>query len=52
MTEVILQRFFTHALSNAAYRMPLGGPGAELEGAIKIPLQQVAENLEPQQRAG
>ena len=36
------------ALSNAAYRVSLRGPGAELEGvAINDPLpKQVVENLE------
>ena len=34
------------ALSNAAHRVSLRGPGAEIEGVSTIPLpQQVVENL-------
>ena len=40
------------ALSNAAYRMSLRGPGAELEGVYQWPPHQVVENLETQQGAG
>ena len=41
------------ALSNAAYRVSLCGPGAEIEGggALKTP-HQVVENLEAHQGAG
>ena len=40
------------ALSNAAYRVSLRGPGAEIEGGSQQPPQQVVENLEAQQGAG
>ena len=41
------------ALSNAAYRVSLRGPGAEIEGGFSTtPPQQVVENLEAQQGAG
>ena len=42
------------ALSNAAYRVSLRGPGAEIEGggSQQPPPQQVVENLEAQQGAG
>ena len=42
------------ALSNAAYRESLRGPGAEIEGggSTTPPPQQVVENLEAQQGAG
>ena len=42
------------ALSNAAYRVSLRGPGAEIEGGFlnNPPPQQVVENLEAQQGAG
>ena len=42
------------ALSNAAYRVSLSGPGAEIEGGVlnNPPSQQVVENLEAQQGAG
>ena len=43
------------ALSNAAYRVSLRGPGAEIEGGVlnnPPPPQQVVENLEAQQGAG
>ena len=42
------------ALSNAAYRLSLRGPGAEIEGGVlnNNPPQQVVENLEAQQGAG
>ena len=42
------------ALSNAAYRVSLRGPGAEIEGGVlnNPPPQQVVENLEAQQGAG
>ena len=40
-------------LSNAAYRMSLRGPGAEIEGgALKSPPHQVVENPEAHQGAG
>ena len=43
-------------LSNAAYRVSLRGPGAEIEGGggshHQPPAQQVVENLEAQQGAG
>ena len=36
------------ALSNAAYRVSLRGPGAEIERGLNTPPpQQVVENLEP-----
>ena len=38
------------ALSNAAYRVSLRGPGDEIEGALKAP-HQVVENLEAHQGA-
>ena len=41
-----------YALSNAAYRASLRGPGAEIEGDGFSPPQQVVENLEAQQGAG
>ena len=43
-----------YSLSNAAYRVSLSGPGAELERrALKSPPPyQVVENLEAQQGAG
>ena len=34
------------ALSNAAYRVSLRGPGAEIEGSLNNPPPQVVENLE------
>ena len=43
------------ALLNAAYRVSLRGPGAEIEGVgsqQQPPPQQVVENLEAQQGAG
>ena len=41
------------ALLNAAYRVSLRGPGAELEGALKSPPpHQVVENLEAHQGPG
>ena len=41
------------ALSNAAYRVSLRGPGAEIEGGSQQQQpQQVVENLEAQQGAG
>ena len=40
-----------YALSNAAHRVSLRGPGAEIEGESQ-PSQQVVENLEAQQGAG
>ena len=42
------------ALSNAAHRVSLRGPGAEIEGGLNThtPPQQVVENLEAQQGAG
>ena len=41
-------------LSNAAYRVSLRGPGAEIEGggSQQQQPQQVVENLEAQQGAG
>ena len=39
------------ALSNAAYRVSLRGPGAELEGALKSPPPS-GENLEAHQGEG
>ena len=41
-----------YALSNAAYRVSIRGPGAEIEGGSQQPSQQVVENLEAQQGAG
>ena len=41
-----------YALSNAAYRVSLHGLGAEIEGGLNPPPQQVVENLEAQQGAG
>ena len=42
------------ALSNAAYRVSLRGPGAEIEGGSlnSPPIHQVVENLEAHQGAG
>ena len=41
------------ALSNAAYRMSLRGPGAEIEGGSQEPPpHQVVENLEAHQSSG
>ena len=39
------------ALPNAAYREPLRGPGAELEGGGLTSPQQVVENLQRPSRA-
>ena len=39
-------------LSNAAYRVSLRGPGAELEGGLNTPPIQVVENPDAQQGAG
>ena len=43
-----------YALSNAAYRVSLRGPGAEIEAGSQHPPppQQVVENVEAQQGAG
>ena len=43
-----------YALSNAAYRVSLRGPEAELERGSQEtpPLRQMVENLEAQQGAG
>ena len=41
------------AVSNAAYRVPRRGPGAELERVLKNPfLHQVVENILAQQGGG
>ena len=40
------------ALSNAAYRVSLRGPGAELEGGVQTPPQQGVEMQDPQRGAG
>ena len=41
------------ALSNAAYRVSLRGPGAEIEGGSQeAPPHQVVENLEAHQGEG
>ena len=40
------------ALSHAAYRVSLRGPGVELEGVSTPPPHQVVGNLEAQQGAG
>ena len=41
------------ALSNAAYRVSLRGPGAEIDGVSQPPPpHQAVENLEAQQGAG
>ena len=51
INEVVSSLLFI--LPSVVYRMPLRGPGAELEGAINSPpSHQVVENLEAQQSAG
>ena len=40
------------SLSNAAYRVSIGRPGAELEGAINAPPHLVVEDPETQQVVG
>ena len=40
------------AFSNAAYRVSLRGPGAEIEGGFSTTPQLVVENLEAKQGAG
>ena len=53
LTEVISSLFF-YALSNAAFRVSLRGPGAELQGGVfkHPPPQQGVEIQDPQQGAG